>query len=239
MGRSLAFGGLLVVVAARLLWCGSIMAAAVGTALLPLYAMSLAGRRPYILDAISFTASLVVYGKRGLVSYGAQRVHFLRSTVRPVKLRDSDRVAVGDWRRVQSAVRPRQSRRGEVGERNAFPCRSTQACRGWSATKSRSGRRCFCSRLAWVAVGLLRPALTPLPEKADIARTAEPVDLFEAVPESLYLACEYTLFVVVLIYAGYLAFEFHTLWFRVFPPGFYYSGYAHEGAAWLTIGLAR
>ncbi len=42
---------------------------------------------------------------------------------------------------------------------------------------------------------------------------------------------------VILIYAVYLAFEFHTLWFRVFPKGFYYSGYAHEGAAWLTIGL--
>ncbi|MGE3780477.1 MAG: DUF4153 domain-containing protein, partial [Pirellulaceae bacterium] len=37
--------------------------------------------------------------------------------------------------------------------------------------------------------------------------------------------------------AAYLLFEFKTLWGRVFPPGFYYSGYAHEGAAWLTVAL--
>jgi hypothetical protein len=33
-------------------------------------------------------------------------------------------------------------------------------------------------------------------------------------------------------------FEFRTLWFREFPKGFYYAGYAHEGAAWLTASLA-
>jgi hypothetical protein len=43
---------------------------------------------------------------------------------------------------------------------------------------------------------------------------------------------------VVVIYAVYLVFEFRTLWFRQFPKGFYYSGYAHDGAAWLTIALA-
>ena len=36
----------------------------------------------------------------------------------------------------------------------------------------------------------------------------------------------------------YLIFEFATLWFREFPKGFHYSGYAHEGAAWLTVALA-
>ena len=40
------------------------------------------------------------------------------------------------------------------------------------------------------------------------------------------------------MFAAYLVFEFSTLWCRVFPEGFYYSGYAHEGAAWLTVALA-
>jgi len=40
------------------------------------------------------------------------------------------------------------------------------------------------------------------------------------------------------LFALYLLFEFQTLWGRVFPPGFHYSGYAHEGAAWLTVALA-
>ncbi|MCA9062335.1 MAG: DUF4173 domain-containing protein [Planctomycetaceae bacterium] len=41
-----------------------------------------------------------------------------------------------------------------------------------------------------------------------------------------------------MLFAVYLVFEFSTLWFREFPPGFHYSGYAHEGAAWLTAALA-
>lgn len=28
------------------------------------------------------------------------------------------------------------------------------------------------------------------------------------------------------------------MWFRPFPTGFHYSGYAHEGAFWLTVALA-
>jgi hypothetical protein len=41
-----------------------------------------------------------------------------------------------------------------------------------------------------------------------------------------------------MLFAAYLFFEFQTLWFRAFPPGFHYSGYAHQGAAWLTAALA-
>jgi len=40
------------------------------------------------------------------------------------------------------------------------------------------------------------------------------------------------------LFAVYLGFEFATLWFTEFPEGFYYSGYAHQGAAWLTVALA-
>lgn len=39
------------------------------------------------------------------------------------------------------------------------------------------------------------------------------------------------------LFAAYLCFEFWTLWRRDFPEGFYYAGYAHQGAAWLTIAL--
>jgi hypothetical protein len=43
---------------------------------------------------------------------------------------------------------------------------------------------------------------------------------------------------VIVLFAAYLLFEFGTLWGRTFPKGFYYAGYAHEGAAWLTTALA-
>lgn len=47
-----------------------------------------------------------------------------------------------------------------------------------------------------------------------------------------------TLACVSVLFAAYLVGEFATMWFREFPEGFYYSGYAHAGAAWLTIALA-
>ena len=140
-GASRLLGGLLVVVAARLLWCGSIMAAAVGTALLPLYAMSLAGRRPYILDAISFTASLVAYGKRGLVSYGRSGLNFGRrfapSSAIPIALPLAIGVA---FSLLFVLANPDVVK--SVSETLSPP--STRCAAGWC--KSRSGRRCFCSR---------------------------------------------------------------------------------------------
>ena len=54
----------------------------------------------------------------------------------------------------------------------------------------------------------------------------------------MYAACRNTLATAIVLFAVYLVFEFQTLWFRVFPQGFYYSGYAHQGAAWLTVALA-
>jgi hypothetical protein len=54
----------------------------------------------------------------------------------------------------------------------------------------------------------------------------------------LYYPFRNTLYTVIGLFAVYLVFEFATLWFREFPEGFYYSGYAHEGAAWLTVALA-
>ena len=47
-----------------------------------------------------------------------------------------------------------------------------------------------------------------------------------------------TLLVVIVLFTAYLGFEFSTLWGRTFPVGFHYSGYAHEGAAWLTVALS-
>jgi hypothetical protein len=54
----------------------------------------------------------------------------------------------------------------------------------------------------------------------------------------LYAPLRNMLAAVSVLFAVYLVFEFWTLWFRTFPKGFYYAGYAHEGAAWLTTALA-
>jgi hypothetical protein len=90
---------------------------------------------------------------------------------------------------------------------------------------------------AYVAVGLLRPILNrqiTSDESLPALLQAEPSPLTSPV----YYAIRNTLLAVIGLFAIYLVFEFKTLWFRRFPPGFYYAGYAHEGAAWLTVALA-
>ncbi len=88
----------------------------------------------------------------------------------------------------------------------------------------------------WVSAGLLRPIIgrTAAGEESE----DEPPVGEAAGPAPLYPAWRNTLLVVIALFAVYLVFEFKTLWFREFPKGFYYSGYAHEGAAWLTVALA-
>ena len=53
-----------------------------------------------------------------------------------------------------------------------------------------------------------------------------------------YPAFRNTLITLIGLFAVYLVFEFATLWKHDFPTGFYYAGYAHKGAAWLTFALA-
>lgn len=103
----------------------------------------------------------------------------------------------------------------------------------WFSELIGSPLRVLCWALTLAAgAGLLRPLLpqrveTPV-QSPDSGEVASP----------LYIPFRNTIFVVVAVFAGYLLFEFSTMWFREFPPGFYYSGYAHEGAAWLTTALA-
>lgn len=107
----------------------------------------------------------------------------------------------------------------------------------------------FCILAFFVGAGLLRP-LVPIVgdpmmrvlgdsragfEKANSNKTFE---LADASPSMLYPAFRNTLIALIGLFTTYLAYEFTTLFKREFPPGFYYAGYAHEGAAWLTIALA-
>ena len=97
----------------------------------------------------------------------------------------------------------------------------------------------FWMAMAWIAIGMLRPLLsrTLFAEWATLEREGKLSSLAPS-PSPFYAACRNTLATVIVLFALYLIFEFTTLWFRDFPPGFYYSGYAHQGAAWLTVALA-
>lgn len=99
---------------------------------------------------------------------------------------------------------------------------------------------CFWGVVGVFAIGLIRPLSRfgpPLnvnffhPPESD---TVTGTDEFESKHFEVF---RNTLFALVLLFVVYLVFEFSTLWFREFPDGFYYAGYAHQGAAWLTFAL--
>jgi hypothetical protein len=90
--------------------------------------------------------------------------------------------------------------------------------------------------------GALIPSLMPgfsyddstlavLPSNSVSDKTAD-------VAVSNYLTFRNTLIFLIGVFGVYLFIEFRSMWFREFPEGFHYSGYAHEGAAWLTVALA-
>ncbi|MED5449291.1 MAG: DUF4153 domain-containing protein [Planctomycetota bacterium] len=96
----------------------------------------------------------------------------------------------------------------------------------------------FCLVVAMVVLGLVRPSIVrrrnkPVPERA--VEIADPTD---TVSWHVYASARNTLVTVIVLFSGYLLYEFMTLWNREFEKGFHYSGYAHKGAAWLTVALA-
>jgi hypothetical protein len=92
----------------------------------------------------------------------------------------------------------------------------------------------FCILATWITVGLFRPLsiLKQLRLEVEDNGSAKPVE------SPYYAPFRNTLLAVIVLFAGYLVVEFSTLWFRNFPENFYYAGYAHQGAAWLTVALA-
>ncbi|MCA9009689.1 MAG: DUF4173 domain-containing protein [Planctomycetaceae bacterium] len=86
----------------------------------------------------------------------------------------------------------------------------------------------------WLTGGLLRPAVRHLTEANNVVKS-EPQATFE---HPMFRPFRNTLLTLIILFMVYLFFEFCTLWFREFPQGFHYSGYAHTGAAWLTVALA-
>lgn len=217
---------LLLVAAMKLLWCGSGLLVVCGFTLLFAFAMSLTGQVPYVLETFLFTAQTIVAGTRGLDYYGDRCRDRSDSTggrrwlnvVMPLGavivfgsifvLANPDLVAAFSERMQDVLVSIKRWLYGFSTWEIVFWCVSL-----------------------WGSVGLLRPIVSQ-------SRSEEAVEEQVALADApLYAPFRNTLLTVIGLFAVYLAFEFRTLWFRGFPDGFYYSGYAHEGAAWLTLAL--
>jgi hypothetical protein len=224
---------MLVLLIVRLLWCGSGLLVACGLALTVAFAMVLAGLRPHVLETFVFASQTVLAGYEGLADY-RRRVEQLGFTMKwgiwlsfglPL-------AAFVAFSLLFIVANPDLlTLFGETMERVLTTLRE------WILRMAPNWREMlFWLVVLWVAVGLLRPVVTR--SLMEETRPAARPDAAPTTKAMFYAPFRNTLITVIVLFAVYLVFEFKTLWFRVFPEGFHYSGYAHEGAAWLTIALA-
>jgi hypothetical protein len=237
-------GLLLAGATARLAWCGSGLSLLSGLVVLFSFSMSLVGRTPYVLHAAVFASQTFAAGHHGLNHYWtsmarvkpSSRVQNVFAVILPI-------VTVLVFGTLFIFANPDLAKAINTRLSDFFEFVN----QWWTELAPELLEILFCIAAGWIAIGLLRPILpeettdddstSGAPAVQPDAATAKVED--ESVPEptALFDAFRNTLVVLTVLFAAYLAFEFQTLWFREFPEGFHYSGYAHEGAAWLTVAL--
>ena len=223
---------LLVGVFARLVWCGGWGSATIGFLLLGSWAATISGRIPFVHAVIGFISESLISGTRALLmqvrSLGglSRRLVYLGSfnwqaIVIPM-------IAVLGFSGLFLMANPDLIR--------LLDSRLSELLRildEWLYQLSPSfWEILFVTTTAWVAAGWLRPRIKP-----DRLMSPSPPAENAAAAHPLYDAYRNTLVSLSLLFLGYLAFEFQTLWFRKLPIGFDYAGYAHQGAFWLTVAL--
>ncbi len=226
---------ILMLVALRLLWSGSWLTVLVGYAYVPALAMALGGRLPYVPEWCRFTARLCIAPFDRLACY-VHESHRKRATEhRPSRwlefalplgaLLAFGAIFVFANPSLVQSVSEGLQRMGRALDR-------------WFAYFSML-EVVFWGVVAWLALGLVRPRwLRPMATVAEASVVEATLVSEQETPSKLFAPFRNTLLAVVGLFAVYLVFELTTLWFREFPQGFYYAGYAHQGAAWLTIALA-
>ena len=236
---------LLWLVAARMVWQGSALNVLCAIGFVGAVAMSMAGAIPYVVELLLFLMRVAVDGCRrssrfriGAIGSGNSELpstEQVPSASKPTKIHLSNGlalllpvVAVIIFGGIFVLANPNLLEWVREEARFAFDIVITwfDGMSIWEIP--------FCIAALVIGAGMMRPYLPlPLIGPADTAIATEST---RTAP--LYSAFRNTLFTLVLLFAVYLVFEFLTLWKRDFPPGFYYAGYAHQGAAWLTFSLA-
>ncbi|NLS91242.1 MAG: DUF4173 domain-containing protein [Planctomycetaceae bacterium] len=234
-GWLLITGLMLLVLAGRLVWCGSGLQIGCGLFVLAAFSMAMAGMRPFVLELIIYASQTFLAGYEGLATYRrtADRLSPIRGPSSWLNY-GLPLVALLAFGTIFIVANP-----DLLAWVNESLRSLATSLRQWIYDLVPDWQEAlFWAAVFWLTIGLLRPVAGPMLAKlaASIERpTDEPAGAADA---PLYVPFRNTLLTVIGLFAVYLVFEFRTLWFREFPTGFYYSGYAHEGAAWLTVALA-
>jgi hypothetical protein len=225
-------GGMLVLIVARLVWCGSVLSSIAGFSLLVAWTMTLDGQCPYVISTIFHAVQSLLGGFFRIVDYGCffggRGPRISGIAVLGVVLPLAALVVFGGIFIFANPDLADSVARGFE--------RFSAELREWLAHVS-FGEIAFCAAVFWLAAGLLKPFVT-WPAKKETAEFVPSSGRAGSAPSAFFVPIRNTLAVVIVLFAVYLVFEFQSLWFRKFPAGFHYSGYAHRGAAWLTVALA-
>lgn len=227
---------MLALVAARLVWCGSALPMAVGFVLLVAFARALTGLRPYVPDIAVYALQTLPAGLGGLLHYGRSANKLTLSNPRvPWANVVLPLAALFGFGTIFILANP-----DLVTSVTGYLREFFTSLGDWLLWLLPDGPELLLwGVVAWLAVGLLRPIVRESVLVGLFKNGADASPRDDGPAESpLYAALRNTLVAVIVLFAVYLGFEFKTLWFQVFPEGFYYAGYAHEGAAWLTVALA-
>lgn len=223
---------MLAVLSLKMFWLGSGLLVFCGLVLLVAFGMSLSGYRPFVLEAFAFGWLSLHSGLDGLRHYGRNikqigmpmaNLPWL-SVILPI-------TAFLGFGLIFVLANPNLMTSFSQVVSNMF-----EGFSNWLTGFSFFEILFWCF-VVWVTVGFLRPRIFGRQAEGDDESPAPEATTEECEPV-FFPAFRNTLITVIGLFAVYLVFEFATLWFREFPEGFYYAGYAHQGAAWLTVALA-
>lgn len=230
-------GGLILLVALRMAWLGSVSAVAIAVVLTLGYSLALQGTQPYLSAVFTRGMETTVAGGFAFAEYARSlralaprlpRIFWL-NVLLPL-------AALGLFGTLFVLANP-----DLVTTLRQFAVSIANQLEAWvERFSSNSAEFVVWLVVAWIGAGLIRPLTMSVPSMRQQAQP--PMIASEPLQDSrdispYYVAVRNMLCGVIGLFAFYLVFEFVTLWFRKFPPGFYYAGYAHEGAAWLTLAL--
>lgn len=231
IGSNIVLALMIFAMSARLMWYGSALRSFMGIVTLLAFAAAAQGIVPHVISVISLISQAFFAGIAALFGTLIEQRRSLRAKRNVLGIPVSLNlilpliVCIG-FTTVFVLANP---------DAVTFLGEQWKALRVWSdwfiRTVLRPTEVLFWIAVAWVSAGLLKPFL-PFPKFQATAASRAPAE------SMLFTACRNTLVMVNVLFVGYLCIEFITLWTRKIPEGFYYAGYAHAGAAWLTVALA-
>jgi hypothetical protein len=234
LGASWLCALVLLLLSAKLAWCGSYLQVACGVALIVCYTMALSGSPPFFPEVCGYGGHVLTGAVNRISRF---RLHGSRDTAEPLNRIHGWQFTMPLAAVVAFAVlfvlaNP------DIANSVASNLRATLvACSDlWEAIGTK--QVFFWMASAWLMLGLLYPTGAWQAGQA-LFREPPPQELSAALANGkLYSAFRNTLLSLIVLFTFYLTFEFATLWRRDFPDNFYYAGYAHQGAFWLTVALA-